>query len=77
MDGSGRGLRHPGLYPGGDAAWLGINSIGSMQATIRLEDDLDDFMHAILFQPGGPQLQLTGTAGWELDLVQGQFRMTR
>ena len=32
---------------------FGINSIGSMQATIRLEDDLGDFMHAIFFQPWG------------------------
>ena len=48
---------------------FGINSIGSMQATIRTEDDLEDFMHGILFQPGGPQLQLTGTEGWEKDMV--------
>ena len=40
------------------------SSIGTMQASIRSEHDLADFLYAILFQPGGPLLGQTGTAGW-------------
>ena len=56
---------------------FGINSIGAMQTTIRTEDDLEDFMHGILFDPAGPNLQRTGTDGWEKELTPGNFRMTR
>ena len=42
---------------------FGINSIGAMQTTIRTEDDLEDFMHGILFDAAGPNLQRTGTNG--------------
>ena len=56
---------------------FGINSIGAMQTTIRTEDDLEDFMHGILFQPEGPNLQRTGTVGWEREMTPGMFRMTR
>ena len=56
---------------------LNINSIGTMQASIRSETDLDDFLYAILFQAGGPLLATTGTDGWELNLPQNNFRICR
>ena len=52
-----------------------ISSIGTMQASIRSEADLDDFLFAILYQPGGPLLSTTGTEGWELNLPQTNFRV--
>ena len=54
-----------------------INSIGTMQASIRSEQDLDDFLFALLFQPGGPLLATTGSDGWELNLPQANFRVCR
>ena len=55
---------------------FGIQTIRTMQATLRTEEDLEDFMAGILFQAGGPLLHATGTVGWERDLLQGQFRVT-
>ena len=54
-----------------------ISSIGTMQASIRSEADLDDFLYAILFQQGGPLLSTTGIDGWELNLPQNNFRVCR
>ena len=58
-------------------AGFAISSIGSMQASLRSENDLDDFMHAILFQGGGPLLHQTGTMGWERGLQAERFRISR
>jgi len=54
-----------------------INSIGTMQASIRTEHDLDDFLFGILFQAGGPLLAQTGTAGWEQNLPETNYRVCR
>ena len=50
-----------------------ITSIGTMQIPIRSEQDLDDFMHGMLFNVGGPLLSPTGTEGWEKDLPENNF----
>ena len=38
-----------------------IETIGTMQTSLRNEQDLEDFMSALLFQPNGPMLSVTGT----------------
>ena len=58
-------------------AGFGIGTIGSMQASLRSENDLDDFMFAMLFQPGGSLLHQTGMEGWERGLRQDRFRISR
>ena len=56
---------------------FGIDTIGTMQTSIRTENDLEDFLHGILFQATGPLLHVTGTEGWEKDLVPDRIRITR
>ena len=52
-----------------------INNIGYMQASIRSEADLGDFLFAMLSQVGGPLLAQTGTEGWEKDLPDNNYRV--
>ena len=54
-----------------------ISSIGAMQTSIRSEQDLDDFMHGLLFNVGGPLLSQTGTDGLEEDFPENNFRICR
>ena len=37
-----------------------IETIGTMQTSLRTEQDLEDFMSGLLFQPGGPMPCVTG-----------------
>ena len=77
MDGIGKRSCDPAATLEAIKHGFGIDTIGSMQASIRTEEDLEDFLHAILFQEGGPLLHVTGTEGWERKLVQDRFRITR
>ena len=56
---------------------FGIETIGTMQASLRSEADLDDFLHASLFQENSPLLSITGTDGWERELRQDRFRISK
>ena len=51
------------------------NSVGPLHASTRSEQDLDDFMHGILFQVGGPLLSQTDTDGWGRNLPETNFRI--